>query len=118
MKKTLTTILSIVLVLGLLVCLTGCGENEKKQEAISEFNTTAAAFNEVKDVVNANASEIPEDVIADCQSMAELLNQYQGFLQGDQEFSDEQYDEMIEWFHSVQDWASETGAQLNEAFGG
>ena len=118
MKKTLTTILSIVLVLGLLVCLTGCGENEKKQEAINEFNTTAAAFNEVKDIVNANASEIPEDVIADCQSMAELLNRYQGFLQGDQEFSDEQYDEMIEWFHSVQDWASETGSQLNEAFGG
>ena len=104
MKRRLNAVLSIILVLGLLVCLTGCGENEKKQEAISEFNTTA--------------SEIPEDVIADCQSMAELLNRYQGFLQGDQEFSDEQYDEMIEWFHSVQDWASETGAQLNEAFGG
>ena len=118
MKKKLTAIVSIILVLGLLVCLTGCGENEKKQEAITEFNTTAAAFNEVKDIVNANASEIPEDVIADCQSMAELLNQYQGFLQGDQEFSDEQYDEMIDWFHSVQDWVAETGDQLNEYFGG
>ena len=32
-------IVSIILVLGLLVCLTGCGENEKKQEAIDEFNT-------------------------------------------------------------------------------
>lgn len=118
MKKKLTAILSIILVLGLLVCLTGCGENEKKQEAITEFNTTAAAFNEVKDIVNANASEIPEDVIADCQSMAELLNRYQGFLQGDQEFSDEEYDGMIEWFKTVQDWSAETGAQLNEYFGG
>ena len=44
MKKNLKAIVSIVLVLGLLVCLTGCGENEKKQEAIDEFNTTAAAF--------------------------------------------------------------------------
>ena len=117
MKKNLKAIVSIILVLGLLVCLTGCGENEKKQEAIDEFNTTAAAFNEVKDLVNANASEIPEDVIADCQSMAELLNQYQGFLQGDEEYSDDQYDQMIEWFHSVQDWAAETGDALNEAFG-
>ncbi len=117
MKKKLTAILSIILVLGLLVCLTGCGENEKKQEAITEFNTTAAAFNEVEDIVNANASEIPEDVIADCQSMAELLNRYQGFLQGDQEFSDEEYDGMIDWFHSVQDWVAETGDQLKAAFG-
>lgn len=116
MKKKLTAILSIILVLGLLVCLTGCGEN-KKQEAIDEFNTTAAAFNEVKDIVNANASEIPEDVIADCQSMAELLNRYQGFLQGDQEFSDEEYDGMIDWFHTVQDWVAETGDQLKAAFG-
>ena len=117
MKKKLTAILSIILVLGLLVCLTGCGENEKKQEAITEFNTTAAAFNEVKDMVTANASELPEDVIADCQSMAELLNRYQGFLQGDQEFSDEEYDGMIDWFHSVQDWVAETGDQLKAAFG-
>ena len=34
MKKNLKAIVSIILVLGLLVCLTGCGENEKKQEAI------------------------------------------------------------------------------------
>lgn len=66
MKKNLKAIVSIILVLGLLVCLTGCGENEKKQEAIDEFNTTAAAFNEVKDLVNANASEIPDDIITDC----------------------------------------------------
>ena len=63
-------IVSIILVLGLLVCLTGCGENEKKQEAIDEFNTTAAAFNEVKDLVNANASEIPEDVSIRASSRA------------------------------------------------
>ena len=118
MKKNLKAIVSIILVLGLLVCLTGCGENEKKQEAIDEFNTTAAAFNEVKDLVNANASEIPEDVIADCQDMAELLNQYQGFLQSDEEYSDDQYDRMIEWFHSVQDWTAEIGDALNAEFGG
>ena len=107
MKKNLKAIVSIILVLGLLVCLTGCGENEKKQEAIDEFNTTAAAFNEAKDLV-----------IADCQSMAELLNQYQGFLQGDEEYSDDQYDQMIEWFHSVQDWTVEIGDALNAEFGG
>ena len=118
MKKNLKAIVTIILVLGLLVCLTGCGENEKKQEAIDEFNTTAAAFNEVKDLVNANASEIPEDVIADCQDMAELLNQYQGFLQSDEEYSDDQYDQMIEWFHSVQDWTVEIGDALNAEFGG
>ena len=41
MKKNLKAIVSIILVLGLLVCLTGCGENEKKQEAIDEFNKTS-----------------------------------------------------------------------------
>ena len=73
MKKNLKAIVSIILVLGLLVCLTGCGENEKKQEAIDEFNTTAAAFNEVKDLVNVNASEIPEDVIADFKQALDTL---------------------------------------------
>ena len=43
MKKNLKAIVSIILVLGLLVCLTGCGEIDMKQEAIDEFNTTAAA---------------------------------------------------------------------------
>ena len=61
MKKNLKAIVSIILVLGLLVCLTGCGENEKKQEAI---------------------------------------------------------DQMIEWFHSVQDWTVEIGDALNAEFGG
>ena len=30
MKKNLKAIVSIILVLGLLVCLTGCGENDTK----------------------------------------------------------------------------------------
>ena len=50
--------------------------------------------------------------------MAELLNQYQGFLQSDEEYSDDQYDQMIEWFHSVQDWTVEIGDALNAEFGG
>lgn len=50
--------------------------------------------------------------------MAELLNQYQGFLQSDEEYSDDQYDQMIEWFHSVQDWTVEIGDALNADFGG
>ena len=52
------------------------------------------------------------------ESMAELLNQYQGFLQSDEEYSDDQYDQMIDWFHSVQDWTVEIGDALNAEFGG
>ena len=68
--------------------------------------------------MNNYADVIDEDILADCQSMAELLNQYQGFLQGDEEYSDDQYDQMIEWFHSVQDWTVEIGDALNAEFGG
>ncbi len=117
MKKKLASILSIVLVLGLLLSLTGCGDSAKKQEAIDAFNTTSAAFNEVGAIINENAAQIDADTISDCQQMAELLGRYQGFLESDEEYSDEQYDQMIEWFGTVQDWSADMKTQLEDFFG-
>lgn len=117
MKKNVSRVLTVVLILSILLSLTACGENAKKQEAIDSFNETSRMFNEVGALINENASEIDADIIADCQSMAELLQRYNGILSADDELTDEQYDEMIAWFESVQDWSTEIKAALKESFG-
>ena len=117
MKKNVSRVLTVVLILSMLLSLTACGENAKKQEAIDSVNETSRMFNEVGALINENASEIDADIIADCQSMAELLQRYNGILSADDELTDEQYDEMIAWFESVQDWSTEIKAALEESFG-
>ena len=116
MKKTMA-VLSALLALVMMIGLVGCGASEKKQEAIDAFNTTSAAFNEVGAIINENAAQIDADTISDCQQMAELLGRYQGFLESDEEYSDEQYDQMIEWFGTVQDWSADMKTQLEDFFG-
>ena len=51
MKKKLSILLSVLMVLSLL-CLAGCGGNKKKQEAVDAFNSVSKDFNEVANMIN------------------------------------------------------------------
>ena len=47
--------------------------------------------------------------------MSKLLTQYNEILSSDDELSDEQYDEMIDWFATVDDWSVEIKAAIEDS---
>ncbi len=113
MKKAVMGILSVVMVLTLAFSLVGCGvDSEKKQEAIERHTQIAASFNEVATLINDNADLLDNEVITAYREMSDLLNVYTDILNGDQEISDEKYDEMIKWFDSVDEWVAETKSDI------
>ena len=118
MKKTTAILLTLALVLSLAIGLSGCGDSGKKQEAIDAFNTTSAAFNEVAALINENADVIDPSVITDFQDMSALLTRYQGILESNNSVTDEEYDTMIEWFGTVQEWSADMQADLEEYLAG
>ena len=115
MKKIVTLLLSAVMVLSLALCLAGCGDSPKKQEAIDAFNTTSKEFNEVATLINDNADAIDDEVIEVFQEMSALLSEYKDLLEGDAEISDDKYDEMIEWFGTAQDWFKDAKTEIENA---
>lgn len=118
MKRTITGILAMVMVLTLAFGLTSCGTSEKKQEALDKHTTIATAFNEVAILINENSDNLDNTVISNYQQMSELLNKYTDILQGDQEISDEKYDEMIAWFDDVEVWIQDTKAEIETMISG
>lgn len=116
MKKVSAVLTSAIMVLAMLFCLAGCGENPKKQKAIDAFNATSTAFNEVANLVNANADKLDDEAITTFQQMSDLLSTYKDILESDAEIEDDKYDEMIEWFGTAKKWIKEIKAELNAAF--
>lgn len=112
MKRTITGILAMVMVLTLAFGLTGCAINEKRQAALEKHTEIATAFNEVAIMINDNSEYLDETVIYNYQQMSELLNKYTDILQGDGEISDEKYDEMLAWFDDVEIWIQDTRAEI------
>ena len=111
MKKSVRSIVALVLALGLLLCLAGCGgDSEAKKEAIAEFNTTSEMFNKVGTFGD-------EDVISSFQQMAQMLNRYAEILENNDDLTDDEYAQMIDWFHSVQEWTEEIQAMIDAAYG-
>lgn len=110
-------IAALLLLLSLLLSLTACGENAKRQEAVDAYCKAADAYNVMADKMNNYADVIDEDILADCQSMGDMLQRYSDILNTRDDLTDDQYDEMISWFASVEDWTSEIKGMLDASFG-
>ena len=117
MKRVVKTVLTMSLMFALAFCMTGCGESGKKQEAIDAFNETSTAFDNVADLINGNVNSLDDDVIGTFQEMSALLTQYKAILEGDEELTDDEYDQMIEWFGTVTDWLQEAEPQIEAELG-
>lgn len=117
MKKMLKKIAAVMLAATLVISLAGCNgsdENSKKKQATDAFNDTAAEFNKVATLVNENAAVIDNDMISTFQEMSSVLSEYTELLSQDTVLDDAKYDEMIEWFASVDSWTKEAEAAIND----
>ena len=117
MKKNVMRIAALLLLLSLLLSLTACGENAKRQEAVDAYSKAADAYNVMADKMNNYADVIDEDILADCQSMGDMLQRYSDILNTRDDLTDDQYDEMISWFVSAEDWTGEIKDMLDASFG-
>ena len=117
MKKNVMRIAALLLLLSLLLSLTACGENAKRQEAVDAYSKAADAYNVMADKMNNYADVIDEDILADCQSMGDMLQRYSDILNTRDDLTDDQYEEMISWFASVEDWTGEIKDMLDASFG-
>lgn len=117
MKKMLKKIAAVMLAATLVISLAGCNgsdENSKKKQATDAFNDTAAEFNKVATLVNENAAVIDDDMISTFQEMSSVLSEYTELLSQDTVLDDAKYDEMIEWFASVDSWTKEAETSIND----
>jgi len=107
MKKLVSLLLALVMCL----CLTACGGPDK-QPAIDAFNAANTAFTEVANAMNENIEAFPEDVVDSMVSLGETIAEHKALLESEEELSEEQLAEMIEWYAMVEDMMAETKAEL------
>ena len=60
MKKNVMRIAALLLLLSLLLSLTACGENAKRQEAVDAYSKAADSYNVMADKMNNYADVIDE----------------------------------------------------------
>ena len=106
----------IALALALVLCLTlvACGGPDK-QPAIDKFNETSTNFNAVAAKINENIELFDAEIVTTMTDMANLLNEYNELLSGDQVLAQEDLDAMIDWFGEVDAWVADIEAELESA---
>lgn len=107
MKKLFTLFLALVMCFSLVAC-----GGPDKQPAIDAFNSANTAFTEIANAINADIEAYPEEIVDVMIEMANLMGEYKGLLEGDQEFTEEQLNEMIAWFESVEEWVAQAKAEF------
>lgn len=105
MKKLIALLL--VMVLG--ISLVACGGPDR-QPAIDAFNKAKDAFNEVAIYMNENQELFFEEEIDIMIEFSSVLEQHKAKLEGKDELTQEQLDEMIAWYGDVVDWADQIKA--------
>ena len=104
-------ITSLLLALIMCMSLVACGGPDK-QPAMDAFNKTSNAFNEVAAVINENPDAYDQEVIDAMVEMANVLNQHKELLESDTEIDEEQLNEMIAWYGTVDEWVAAAKEEL------
>lgn len=91
MKKLLALVMALIMVFS----LTACGENPKHQEAIDAHTALTSIYNETVELINANATLVPESVFSDYQMLYNALESSRARLESGEEITDEEYDTII-----------------------
>lgn len=112
MKKTMKTVICMMMILTMALGLSGCGDSEKKQEAIDIFNETSTVFDETADLINANLDVIDDATISTYQEMSDALTECKDALESDEEAPDEDYQVMIDSLTEAKEWLEEAKGEI------
>ena len=101
----------LLLVLVMCVSLVACGGPDK-QPAIDEFNEASTAFDALVAIINKDIESYPDEVIEVMVEMSEVLTLHKETLESDEEITEEQLNEMIEWYNTVDQWVIDVKKDL------
>lgn len=107
MKKITSLLLALIMCMSLVAC-----GGPDRQPAMDAFNKTSNAFNEVAAVINENPDAYDQEVIDAMVEMANVLNQHKELLESDTEIDEEQLNEMIAWYGTVDEWVAAAKEEL------
>ena len=107
MKKITSLLLTLIMCMSLVAC-----GGPDKQPAMDAFNKTSNAFNEVAVAINENPEAYDQEVIDTMIEMANVLNQHKELLESDTELDEEQLNEMIAWYGTVDEWVAAAKEEL------
>ena len=107
MKKITSLLLAFIMCMSLVAC-----GGPDRQPAMDAFNKTSNAFNEVATVINENPDAYDQEVIDAMVEMANVLNQHKELLESDTELDEEQLNEMIAWYGTVDEWVAAAKEEL------
>ena len=107
MKKITSLLLTLIMCMSLVAC-----GGPDRQPAMDAFNKTSNAFNEVAVAINENPDAYDQEVIDAMIEMANLLNQHKELLESDTEIDEEQLNEMIAWYGTVDEWVAAAKEEL------
>ena len=107
MKKITSLLLALIMCMSLVAC-----GGPDKQPAIDAFNKASDAYDEVATIINENPDAYDQEVIDAMIEMANLLNQHKELLESDTEIDEEQLNEMIAWYGTVDEWVADVKAEL------
>ena len=80
--------------------------------AIESFNMIASAYDATADVVNANADAFAPEFTESMISLGQVLSEYKNLLESGYEFTEDEYNGMMEDFAAVQQWLLEVESQV------
>ena len=108
-EENMKKLIALLLVMVLGISLVACGGPDR-QPAIDAFNSAKDAFNEVAIYMNENQELFFEEEIDIMIEFSSVLEQHKAKLEGKDELTQEQLDEMIAWYGDVVDWADQIKA--------
>ena len=99
MKKFTALLLTLVLCLSRVAC---GSSGPDKQPAIDSYNTLAENYNAFVDIANKDLSAWGEEDIEFMNNCADVINEYGTKLDSDEELTQEEIDEAINWLKDTQ----------------
>ena len=113
--KKITKIFSILCAVLLMLCLASCKSAAEKR-VLETYARAEKAFTEAVGLIRENGAFVDEDVLETVGNLEEIFGNY-GKKLYEEELSDEEYDEMNEWFLKVEAWAEKARADISEVTG-
>ena len=107
---TMKKLIALLLALIMCVSLVACGGPDK-QPAIDAFNAANTAFTEVANMMNENPGAFAQDLIDAMNELVNTLGEHKALLESDEKLSEEQLNEMIAWYASVEAMMAEIKAE-------
>ena len=110
--KKMNKLVSLMLALAMCVSLAACG-GPNKQPTVDAYNKAKDVFNEVSAIINQDPGAYDEEFVDTMIEFSDLLNEIKDTLNNN-DLNQETLDDLVEWCETVEQWAVDVKAVLEQ----